>query len=64
MSSRRRLHPLTMLGLLALVAGSAVRLFGHWHGDAADATLGFLYGASIALMLFGIYRTKRAKTSA
>ena len=53
-----------MVGLLALVAGSLVNLFGPWHGDAAHATIGFLYGVSIALMLGGIYRTTHPKTSA
>ena len=64
MNSRRKFHPLTAVGLLALVAGSLVNLFGPWHGDAAHATIGFLYGVSIALMLGGIYRTKHPKTCA
>jgi len=64
MDSRRKFHPLTAVGLLALAAGGALRLFGPWHGDAAHATIGFLYGVAIVLMLGGIYRTGHPKTCA
>ena len=64
MNSRRKFHPLTAVGLLALAAGGALRLFGPWNGDAAHTTIGFLYGVAIVLMLGGIYRTKHAKSRA
>jgi len=64
MSSQRKIHPLTTVGLLALAAAGLINVFGPWHGDAAHATIGFLYGVSIALMLGGLYRTKNPKTSA
>jgi hypothetical protein len=64
----KRLNPLIQVGMAFLVLASIAKWTLHPHTtsgqDAADAVTGLLYGLSIGLMLFGLWKGKRSQDGA
>jgi hypothetical protein len=66
MNLRRRLHPLTMAGLVFLILGSlSLRIKPHtmMGQDVSDAVSGLLYGLAIGCMLMGIWKSRQNPTT-
>jgi hypothetical protein len=66
MNLRKRLHPLTMAGLIFLILGSlSLRIKPHTTTgqDVNDAVSGLLYGLAIGCMLMGIWKSRQHPTT-
>lgn len=61
MTFRRRPRLLIISALFFLAIGAGIRAFAH--GNAWDATAGFLLGMSLVILLVGLLGARRGKNS-